>query len=38
MAEAVANILFTPIFAIAAVLLTLELIANKDGGAPRPAH
>ena len=37
-AEAVANIIFTPIFAIAAVLLTLDLIAAKDGEAPRPAH
>jgi hypothetical protein len=31
LAESAANIAFTPIFAIAAVLLTLELIAAKDG-------
>jgi len=37
-AESIANILFTPIFAIAAVLLTLDLIAAKDGEAPIPAH
>jgi len=35
-AEAASNIVFTPIFAIAAVLLTLDLIAAKDGAAPRP--
>jgi hypothetical protein len=33
MAEAAANIAFTPIFAVAAVLLTLDLIAAKDGTA-----
>lgn len=32
MAESAAAIAFTPIFAIAAVLLTLDLIAVKDGG------
>jgi hypothetical protein len=39
MAESASNIAFTPIFAIAAVLLTLDLIATKDpGGAGlRPA-
>ncbi|MBK5219866.1 MAG: hypothetical protein JJE35_08775 [Thermoleophilia bacterium] len=34
MAESVSNIVLSPIFAIAAVLLTLELIAEKDGSAP----
>jgi hypothetical protein len=33
--ESVANLLFSPIFAVAAVLLTLDLIAEKDGAAPR---
>jgi hypothetical protein len=32
-AESVSNIVFTPIFAVAAVLLTLDLIAAKGGGA-----
>ena len=41
MAEAAANVVFTPIFAVAAVLLTLDLIASKDGpgavpGSPAP--
>jgi hypothetical protein len=31
MAESASNIAFTPIFAVAAVLLTLDLIASKDG-------
>jgi hypothetical protein len=31
LAESVANIFLTPVFAIAAVLLTLDLIAEKDG-------
>jgi hypothetical protein len=35
LAEAVANLLFSPLFAVAAVLLTLDLIAEKDGTAPR---
>ena len=35
LAESAANIVFTPVFAVAAVLLTLDLIAAKDGaGAP----
>jgi hypothetical protein len=34
LAEATANILFTPVFAIAAVLLTLRLIAADRDGAP----
>jgi hypothetical protein len=38
MAEAAANIVFTPIFAVAAVLLTLELIAAKDAQAARPSR
>jgi hypothetical protein len=40
LAESAANIVFTPIFAIAAVLLTLELIAAKAGeeeAAPQSA-
>lgn len=32
LAESASNILLSPIFAIAAVLLTLDLIAQKDGG------
>jgi len=35
LADALANVLLTPIFAVAAVLLTLDLIAEKDGAAPR---
>jgi hypothetical protein len=34
LAEAAANVLFAPIVAIAAVLLTLDLIAEKDGTGP----
>lgn len=34
-AESVAQIVFIPIFAVAAVLLTLELIAEKDDDGPR---
>lgn len=41
LAESFANFLFSPLFAVAAVLLTLDLIAEKDGAAPtlnpRPA-
>lgn len=37
LAEALANIAFSPVFAVAAVLLTLELIEAKDGVAP-PLH
>ena len=33
-AEAASNIVFTPLFAIAVVLLTLDLIAATDGTAP----
>lgn len=35
LADSVANIVLTPLFAIAAVLLTLDLIAEKDGSGPR---
>ncbi len=34
LADFVANLFLTPIFAVAAVLLTLDLIAEKDGTAP----
>ena len=34
LAESVANFIFSPVFAVAAVLLTLDLIAEKDGAAP----
>lgn len=37
MAESASNVVFSPIFAVAAVLLTLELIEGKDGTAP-PLH
>lgn len=33
LAESASNVVFTPIFAIAAVLLTLDLIASKDAAA-----
>jgi hypothetical protein len=36
LAESVSNIVFTPVFAVAAVLLTLDLIAEKDGAGRRP--
>ncbi len=36
MAESAANIAFTPVFAVAAVLLTLDLIAAKEDGAAEP--
>jgi hypothetical protein len=35
LADSVANIFLTPVFAVAAVLLTLDLIAAKDGSGPR---
>jgi hypothetical protein len=35
LADAVANVFLAPLFAIAAVLLTLDLIATKDGSARR---
>lgn len=35
LAESLSNIAFSPLFAVAAVLLTLELIAEKDGAGPR---
>jgi hypothetical protein len=31
LAESLSNIAFTPVFAVAAVLLTVDLIAAKDG-------
>lgn len=34
LAEAVSNAVLSPIFAVAAVLLTVDLIAKKDGSAP----
>lgn len=36
MAESAANIVVTPVFAVAAVLLTLDLIAAHDGAAKEP--
>lgn len=36
LAESASNIVFTPIFALAAVLLTLELIANRSEGERGP--
>lgn len=38
LADAAANIALTPVFAVAAVLLTVDLIAAKDGAAPRINH
>lgn len=35
LAESVANFIFSPLFAVAAVLLTLDLIAEKDGAGPQ---
>jgi hypothetical protein len=35
LADSVANVLLTPVFAVAAVLLTLDMIAEKDGAGPR---
>lgn len=35
LAESLSNIAFAPVFAVAAVLLTLELIRQKDGAGPR---
>lgn len=37
LAEALSNAVLSPIFAVAAVLLTVDLIARKDGSAP-PLH
>jgi hypothetical protein len=37
MAEALSNAVLSPVFAVAAVLLTVELIARKEGEAP-PLH
>lgn len=38
LADFVANVFLTPVFAVAAVLLTLDLIAAKDGEAPALNH
>ena len=35
LAESLSNIVLSPLFAVAAVLLTIDLIAEKDGGGPR---
>jgi hypothetical protein len=35
LSESLANIVLTPAYAVAAVLLTLDLIAEKDGDGPR---
>lgn len=35
MTDTISNIVLTPIYAVAAVLLTLDLIADRDGAAPR---
>lgn len=37
LAEALANVVLSPVFAVAAVLLTVDLIASRDGAAP-PLH
>lgn len=37
LAEALSNMILSPVFAVAAVLLTVDLIAAKDGAAP-PLH
>jgi hypothetical protein len=37
LAEALSNVVLSPIFAVAAVLLTVDLIATRDGSAP-PLH
>jgi hypothetical protein len=37
LAEAISNAFLSPVFAVAAVLLTVELIARKEGAAP-PLH
>jgi hypothetical protein len=37
LAESLANVVLSPVFAIAAVLLTVELIATREGTAP-PLH
>jgi hypothetical protein len=35
LADTATNVVFTPFYAVAAVLLTLDLIADRDGTAPR---
>jgi hypothetical protein len=37
-AESLANVLVSPLFAVAAVLLTIELITTRDGDGPRINH
>ena len=37
LAESVSNVVLAPVFAVAAVLLTLDLMREKDGEAP-PVH
>jgi hypothetical protein len=37
LAEAISNAFLSPVFAVASVLLTVELIARRDGAAP-PVH
>ncbi len=38
LADTTSNIVLTPFYAVAAVLLTLDLIADRDGSAPRLRH
>jgi hypothetical protein len=38
LAESASNIVLSPVFAVAAVLLTIELIAERDGEAPAVNH
>ena len=35
LAEMLSNVLLSPVFAVAAVLVTIKLIAAKDGAAPQ---
>ena len=35
MTDTISNIVLTPLYAVAAVLLTLDLVADRDGAAPR---
>jgi hypothetical protein len=36
LADTLANIAFTPFYAVAAVLITVDLIHRKDGAGPAP--
>lgn len=38
LAESASNVVLSPVFAVAAVLLTVELIAARDGEGPRVNH